>query len=101
MGIFTGAGSGHLSLGHIELVLPQLPVGQGDDDARCPVTCRSEQSHVMNAALATGVAALRLHKVTGSLTVSGGVVDLLTGLGEGGGEFQRHQWLSNPNEPHL
>lgn len=82
MGILQAAGLGHLSLGHIELVLPQLPVGQGDDDAGRPVTCRSEQSNVLNAASATGVAAWRLHKTAGSLTISGGVVYLLAGLGE-------------------
>lgn len=48
MGILPGCG--HLSLGHVELVLPQLPVGQGDDDAGRPVTCRSEQSKVLNVA---------------------------------------------------
>lgn len=35
----------HLSLGHVELVLPQFPVGQGDDDAGCPVTWQAEHSY--------------------------------------------------------
>lgn len=40
-------GLGHLSLGHVELVLPQFPVGQGDDDAGCPVTCQAERAMLL------------------------------------------------------
>lgn len=35
--------SSHLPLGQVELVLPQLPVRQADDDARCSKTWTSEK----------------------------------------------------------